>query len=54
MNTMNVKNNLGKVKGRMSKSKNNLGILSVNKNNPRGKGKRRSNLAKSPLPKDRE
>ena len=65
MNTMNnAKNNLGKPRDRMSKSrnsldilsepKNSLGILSVNKNNPRGKRKRRFNLAKSLLPRDRE
>ena len=54
MNTMNAKNNLGKAKGRTSKSKNSLGILSVKKNNPRGKGKRRSSLAKSLPLKDKE
>ena len=63
-NAMNAKNFLGRHKGRMSKSrnsldilsepKNSLGILSVNKNSPRGKGRRRYILARNPLLKDRE
>ena len=65
MNTMkNTMNILGRPKGRMSKfrnsldilsePKNSLGRLSVNKNKPRGKGRRRSDSARSLLPKDRE
>ena len=62
-NTMNAKNILDRHKGRMSKSrnsldilgesKNSLGRLSNNKNKPREKGRRRFNLVRSLLPKDR-
>ena len=62
-NTMNAKNILGRHKGRMNKSrnsldilgesKNTLGRLRVNTNRPKEKGRRRFNLARSLLPKDR-
>ena len=62
-NTMNAKNILGRPKGRVSKSrnsldilgesKNSLGRLSMKKQKPRGKGRRRFNSSRSLLPKDR-
>ena len=54
MNIMNVKNILGKTKSESKNNKHKLGTLNVNKNSPRGKGKRKLSSAKSPLKKDKE
>ena len=52
-NPMNTMKNAMNAKNILGESKNSQNRLGMNKHKPRGKGRRRFNSARSPLPKDR-